>query len=236
MKKKTDIYDGENPLELPAYTLPTAARFVRVPTVTLRSWIVGRNYETAKGTKRALPLIHPPAHGEGYLSFINLVEAHVLASMRKDHEVEMRKCRAAITYVENELAVDHPLARQTFHTDGIDLFVEKFGKLINASAKGQVALRDAIKQGLSRVGYKDGIAARLFPLLRASGDADQPKLVVIDPRIAFGRPVLSGTAIPVEEIAQRFQAGDSSAHLAKEFGLDRDRIDEALRLKILEAA
>lgn len=235
MKKRNDIYGGQSPLELPAYSLPTAARFARVPAATLRTWVSGRTYPTTAGMRRAQGLIHPPESDEGYLSFINLVEAHVLACMRREHEIEMHKCRKAIAYVEEKLRVDHPLAREDFRTDGIDLFVERFGKLINAS-DGQIALRAAIEQGLSRVGYHEGLASRLFPLLRATEERNQPKHVVIDPRIAFGRPVLVGTGIPVEEIAHRFQAGDSSDHLAKEFGVERDRIEEALRLKILEAA
>jgi len=81
-----------------------------------------------------------------------------------------------------------------------------------------------------------GIASQLYPLVRTAETVDQPKLIVIDPRMAFGRPVLFGTAIPVEEIAQRFQAGDSIEVLLNEFGVSRDLVDEALRAKILEAA
>ena len=236
MKKRNDIYGGQNPLELPAYSLPTAARFARVPTATLRTWVTGRNYPTTTGVKHAKGLIHAPKSDDGYLSFINLVEAHVLASLRKEHEIDMIKCRKAIEYVEDDLKVEHPLARESFRTNGVDIFVERFGKLINVSSDGQIGMREALEQSLSRVGYHHGIATRLFPLLRAAEETNQPKLVVIDPRIAFGRPVLDGTGIPVEEIAQRFQAGDSSDRLAKEFGVERARIEEALRLKILEAA
>jgi uncharacterized protein (DUF433 family) len=47
---------------------------------------------------------------------------------------------------------------------------------------------------------------------------------------------LTGTAIPVEEVAQRFQGGDSIDTLAREFGVATDPVSEALRVKILEAA
>ncbi len=156
--------------------------------------------------------------------------------MRRVHDVELRKCRRAIHFMKRDLGVDHPLARETFRTDGVDLFVDTLGRLINVSSNGQVALREAIEQSLTRVFYSDGVACRLFPITRGAQGPDQPKLIVIDPRLAFGRPVLTGTAIPVEGIAQRFQAGDSIETLAREFGVATELVSEALRVKILEAA
>jgi uncharacterized protein (DUF433 family) len=235
MTTKSSIYGGGEPWDLPAYTIPLAARLVRIPTVTLRSWVLGRTYETAsQGKKRAMPLIDPPPGG--FLSFTNLVEAHVLASMRRVHEIKLHKCRRAIHFMKTNLKVEHPLARETFRTDGVDLFVDKLGTLINVSSDGQVELREAIEQGLTRVFYADGVACQLFPLTRQAEGPEQPRHIVIDPRLAFGRPVLAGTAIPVEEIAQRFQAGDSIDTLAREFGVATDLVSEALRVKILEAA
>jgi len=237
---KQNIYGGRDPWDLPAYTIPMAAGFVRLPYATLRSWVVGRTYETdSEGSKFAKPLIHPPSSdlpARRYLSFTNLVEAHVLASMRRVHEIEMHKCRKAITFVEREFDVKHPLARELFRTNGVDLFVEKLGKLINVSAEGQTEMREAIADGLKRVEYVSGTASQLFPLTRESEGFDQPKLIEINPRLAFGRPVLAGTAIPADEIVQRFRAGDSAKDIAGDFGISEDLITEAIRSKFLEAA
>jgi uncharacterized protein (DUF433 family) len=237
VSKVHDIYGGKNPWDLPAYTIPMASRFVRLPVATLRSWVVGRSYATMEGAKHAAPLIHPPEGPHArFLSFTNLVEAHVLASMRRVHEIKMYKVRSAIAYVEREFDVKHALAREVFRTDGVDLFVERVGKLVNVSAEDRGQLRLALHASLKRVDYVGGIASQLYPLVRTAETVDQPKLIVIDPRMAFGRPVLRGTAIPVEEIAQRFQAGDSVEVLVEEFGVSKDLVDEALRAKILEAA
>ena len=81
MTTKSSIYGGREPWDLPAYTIPIAARYVRLPRATLRSWVIGRQYETSgEGLKRAQPLIFPPTGGGGFLSFTNLVEVHVLAA------------------------------------------------------------------------------------------------------------------------------------------------------------
>ena len=56
-----------------------------------------------------------------------------------------------------------------------------------------------------------------------------PRVVVVDPRIAFGRPVLVGTRIPTEVIYQRFEAGESIEQLADDYGRTPSEIEEAIR-------
>lgn len=223
-----DIYGGLNPWDVPAYTLPAAARHVRIPAATLRSWVCGRPYPVGEETRRSLPLIKVPNRRPRFLTFTNLVETHVLASMRRKHELPMRTVRKAIKFVEEELDVVHPLATEAFKTNGVDVFVERYGTLINASKDGQGEIKAAIEAGLTRINYEMGIALQLFPLTRADG-FNQPKLIVIDPRLAFGRPVLAGSGVPVDEVAQRFQAGESAAELAGDFRVEEQMVEEAIR-------
>ena len=76
------------------------------------------------------------------------------------------------------------------------LFIEKYGQLINISQDGQLAMRDVLRMYLTRIGRDAaGAPVKLYLFTRAR-QADQPKVVVIDPYISFGRPVLVGTGIP----------------------------------------
>lgn len=229
MPSEVDIYSGSKPWEVPAYTLPVAARYVRLPPATLRYWVVGRDYVWNGQPKHAKPLIKVPKARPRFLSFLNLVEAHVLASMRRTHELPMHKVRSALAYLEKELDCAHPLATESFRTDGIDLFVDRVNKIINVSSAGQTGMREALDASLQRIGYEGGLALRLFPFVRSDDEAEQPKLVVIDPRIAFGRPVIDGTGIPVEDIAERFLAGESAEALAKDFRVEQEMVEEAVR-------
>lgn len=231
MATAVDIYGGADPWNVPAYTLPAAARHVRIPSATLRSWVCGRQYPVGEESRRSLPLIKVPNRRPRFLTFVNLVEAHVLASMRRKHELPMRTVRKAIKFVEDELGVAHPLASEAFKTNGVDVFVERYGKLINASKDGQSEIKEAIEAGLTRINYEMGIALQLFPLTRANG-IEQPKLIVIDPRMSFGRPVLAGSGIPVDEVFQRFQAGESPAELAGDFRVEEQMVDEAIRASL----
>ena len=96
------------------------------------------------------------------------------------------KIRQAIHYLQKHFSSAHPLAEQRFQTDGIDLFVEKFGQLINVTQSGQMALRELLKAYLHRVERDaSGTAVRLYPFTRKR-DLSEPKVVVIDPRILMG--------------------------------------------------
>lgn len=67
-------------------------------------------------------------------------------------------------------------------------------------------------------------------------EQEDPKAVVIDPRISFGRPVLVGTGIPTFILAERYKAGESIDELADDYGCNRFQIEEAIRCELPLAA
>ncbi len=238
-KKKVDIYGGLSPVDLPAYSIRDASHYLRIPTATLRSWAVGRSYPTGSGPKKFHPLIHlaQQPRESRLLSFTNLVEAHVLAAVRRFHRIPLPKVRRALHYVSREFSMKHPFAHMDFETDGLDLFISEYGRLINASSNGQVAIRELIQAHLQRIERDEqGVAARLFPFTRTGRSLEQPRLIVIDPRISFGRPVLVDTGIPTEVLVSRFLAGDTPEELSEDYSCERLAIDEAIRCELEKAA
>jgi hypothetical protein len=82
--KLTSAFNRADDLRLqPAYTVAEAAHYVRMPEVTLRSWVSGRLYPVSGQQRRSSPVIHLDDPKGQYLSFINLVEAHVLGAIRR---------------------------------------------------------------------------------------------------------------------------------------------------------
>ena len=75
----------------PAYALAEASRYLKLPAATLRSWVVGRPYTNKAGTGHTRPLIHPPKKQPLLLTFWNLIEAHVMRSLRTEHD-EVTEC------------------------------------------------------------------------------------------------------------------------------------------------
>src|SRR5258705_318993 len=83
------------------YHVAAAAHYLRMPEQTLRSWVVGRTYPVSGLSKRSRPLIALDDPSRRYLSFINLVEAHVLAAIRRHHGVKLPKVRSALDYLKH---------------------------------------------------------------------------------------------------------------------------------------
>jgi uncharacterized protein (DUF433 family) len=229
-----DLYGGRDPREVPTYSVAEAAHLAEVPVTTLAHWVAGQPY-VAKGGERkhSPPLIEVPKGRPRLLSFSNLVEAFVLADIRRQHRISFPKLRRAMRYVSGTMHVGRPLINVRFQTDGTDLFVEKVGSLVNVSQQGQIEIRQALAGRLKRVEWdKQGLAVRLFPLPRAGTPAsEQPRSIVIDPRRGFGKTVVTGTGIATLVIAERHRAGDSVNDLAHDYKLAPELIEDAIRFE-----
>lgn len=218
-----------DPREMPAYSISVAAHYLQLPAATLRSWVCGRTYRLKDGTaKRFKPLISLPDKRTALLSFLNLAEAHVLSALRREHEISMPYIRSALNYVSKRYGWKRPLIEQRFRTDGVGLFIEHYGRLIDVSAGGQQLMRQIVEAHLERLEWENLSVARLYPFTRPR-DLHCPRSVVIDPQYSFGRPVLVKSHISTEVIFERYQAGESPEELADDYGCETLDINEAIR-------
>lgn len=208
-----------NLYEEPAYGLAEAAVYLKVPYTTLRYWLTGFH-------KRP-PIIEPAEPDPVRLSFSNLLECHALAGMRKTYDLKLPKVRRALTELSKSYPQPHPLVNEVFLTDRKDLFIEKLGKAINISQHGQIGL-DFYHLHLERVEKDSKGLFRFFPFVLEPRPAE-PKTIEINPLIGFGKPVIAGTGISTAIIASRFNARESVADLAKEYGCSPQQIEEVIR-------
>lgn len=217
-----------DPRSLPAYAPAEVAHYLDIPVSTVRYWSSGRG--------RIPALIEPAESGPLVLSFVNLVELHVLSAIRREHRISMPNLRRALEYVEHALGLERPLASRRFQTDGVDLFVDHYGHLINASERGQMAMKDVLGDALVRIEWdRAGRPIRLFPYTR--GDiSDCADIIMIDPSVSGGRAVIKGTRIAIEVVAERYKAGESIRDLAEDYGRNSDEIEEAIRCELTIAA
>ncbi len=213
---------------IPCYSVSEAAFYLRLPVSTLRAWV---------GKQRGFePLIALAQDKPPSLSFVNLVEAYVLAAIRRKYVISMTKVRRAIEYISEKFHSEHPLADKEFETDGLHLFVREYGTLINITQEAQIELEEIVKQYLKRIERDPkGLPVRLYPFSRTGGP-DEPRLIIIDPQIAFGRPVLAAKSIPVEVIAERYRAGESIADLMYDYDCTQKEIEEAIRCELWREA
>jgi uncharacterized protein (DUF433 family) len=226
MAKKVDLLR-----DTPLYSQAEASLYLNIPRSTLRYWAFGDKRDAHK----ALPVVMVPSHSN-QLSFFNLVELHVLNSIRKDFNIVLPDVRRALKYIERELGISRPLLNQEFETDGVSLFVKKYGELINVTYDGQYVMEDILKDSLTRI-KRDAkkIPIKLFPYTR-SDQENSPRVICMTPSLFSGRPVIDGTGISTAVIADRYKAGDSVRAIAKDFKQETNVIEEAIRCELQKAA
>ncbi len=217
-----------DPRECPAYTITEVAHYLAVPAATIRCWAAGR------GDYR--PLIALQDRKPVLLSFLNLAELHVLAAIRRQHAVSMPTVRRAIEYLrcltKGDSDCRHPLISFDLETDGLDLFMKRCGQLVNISQEGQLTMRELMEAALQRIDRDpQGVPIKLYPFTRSSVD-NAPALVVIDPRVAAGRPVIVGTGLATGILAERYKAGESVKELARDYDREEEEIEEAIRCEL----
>jgi uncharacterized protein (DUF433 family) len=205
--------------EEPAYGVVEAAIYLKVPYQTLRYWLTG--------FKKMPPMIQPVESGPTRLSFLNLLECHALAGMRRIYDLKLPKVRSALRKLSEESSRPHPLISEAFLTDRRDLFIERLGKAINISRHGQMGL-DLYHSHLERVEIDPKGMFRFFPFV-VEPDPSEPKSIEINPMVGFGKPVIAGTGISTAIIASRFNARESIAELAAEYECPPQKIEEAIR-------
>jgi uncharacterized protein (DUF433 family) len=223
--------------DAPSYRAAEVAHLLKLNDSTVRAWCFGQGYQYRGSAKSFRPVIAPASAPGRLLSFANLCELHVLGAITRGHRVPLQRVRRALDYVRRETRSARPLLDKDFRTNGLDLFLEYAGQLINVSGGGQTALRGEFERALDRIQRgTGGLPVRLFPYTRkATPTNGLPSVIAIDPNIAFGRPIVAGAGVRTDVINDRFGAGDSPAEMAEDFGVSEEDILEALRYERLAA-
>ena len=225
---KKEFYGDEDPRHLPLYTVGEAARYLHLAPATLRSWVVGRSYPRKTDHGFFAPLIQKPKAEDQRLSFANLIEAHVLRALRTQHAVPLQAVRTSLDYAERHLGIQRLLIRPELRTNAGDLFLEKYGELINLSKSGQYAMKMLLESYLQRIEWdRAEVPVRLYPFVLGDALGDR-QVIAIDPFISFGCPVILRKGISTAVIAQRMDLGESLADIALDYGLEESEVEAAL--------
>lgn len=203
-----------------------------MPAATIRSWLFSRPYETAAGQQYSVGVIEPPGDSLDRLSFLNLIEAHVLRSLRTRHGVSMGDVRKALEYAQSEFGIDRLLIHDQLKAAPGHMFLERYSGLIDLPKGGQLALKDVFEAHLERVVHdaKDHLPVRFYPWFPIEGQQSK-RVIVVDPRVAFGSPITETHSIRTAVIADRYEAGEAVDDLANDYELDHGTIEDAIRFE-----
>ena len=216
------IYKGTEAAELPAYEIVEAARYLRVPYFTLYDWLRPIEFNSING-KLKKPIIQRPRNSKK-LSFLNLIEAHVVKALRKEHNVPCPEIRAALDYAEHELGISRLLVNKELKAGAKQLFVKKFGQLINLGRGGQLAIEKMLSLYLERIDYDHNLPEKLYPFVAGS----ERKIISISPFIGFGKPIIASAGISTYVLAERFELGEDKRDIAKDYNITETEVEEAI--------
>ena len=210
---------------LPTYTIADAARYIGASHQLVSSWFYR---ETQTGV--TLP---GKEHGEP-LSYLQLIEVAVVSTFRK-LGVHLERIRKARQYLAQRFNVEYPLTEYRFKTEGFHVLIDlaQFEhdeelRLVVADKGGQLAWEDLMEDRLLEFDYEnDGIAIKWHPAGRHS-------LVVIDPRVAFGAPNVSG--IPTWVLKGRYNAGETITDVIEDFQLEATAVRDAWQFEGIDTS
>jgi uncharacterized protein (DUF433 family) len=211
-------------MTVPLFTLPECATYLRMPVSTLHAWA---------RPKDGAPLVTvlPAAGRQATVPFVGFAEAFVLGALRKAG-VPMQRIRPAVKRLNDEIGLDHALVSQRVYIDGAELIFDYASssdddELLTVVRTGQEHLAEVIRNYLQRITYgDDGWAARLR--LPACRNAE----VTVDPTQAFGQPLVGHGSARVEDLVDRFRAGDGVADIAADFDVPSAEVEDVIRVAL----
>jgi len=206
-------------LFLPAYAVKDAARYSNTNPATINDWYYGEN-----------PILTTKEQGKP-LSYMQLIEVAFVAFFRR-LDISMQRIRKSKDYIAQNFTTEYPFAQYRFKTEGYHILMEylkleqspEFDKsnLIVTDSSGQLAWGDIISDKFTEFEYEHELALRWHP-------AGKDSTVIIDPRIAFGAPMVN--SIPTWAIKGRWKAGETIEEIEDDFSLDKSFIIDGLKFE-----
>lgn len=207
--------------EYPTYNIPEAALILAMKRRTLQRWVSDKPFFKVSGDDELQKL----------LSFKDLSQLYFLKFLRRYAHLNERQAREVLDYARESTGKKYPLLDEHIRAwPRHVVWVSKDERVLELfKPKGQYRFHDAISMFASRVDRdKRGTMVRLYPWrLWRQGDARRP--VVIDPDVLSGRPVITGTRIPLLAVAARTKHGEPVKEIADDYGISQRRITESLR-------
>jgi uncharacterized protein (DUF433 family) len=216
-------------LDREMYTEAAAARLLRVAPSTLHWWLEGR-------PPRYRPVIRVEPTSSRNVTWAEFVEAGLLRSYRREHDVPLKELREFIDRLREEFQVPYPLAdRRPYVGSGRRLLIDLQDRshldpefCLVAIANGQTVLTAPGEEFFERVDWSGDQPAGWRP------HEDPASPIRINPLVRFGMPAIGG--ISTEAIAGELEGGASLEEAAEDFGLDLDAVRWAQSYELSQRA
>jgi uncharacterized protein (DUF433 family) len=208
---------------VPLLTPLETAEHLQIPERTIHHWL------RQKALDR--PLVHsvtPERRGWPSVPFIAVVEAYVLRALRT-LGLSSKRIRGATAAIRAEFGTEYGLATRRIATDGIDVFIYyvEHDEMARAGDR-QMPIRQVINDYLRYIEWDEGDEFPKRLTLRRYDPQVAP--VVIDPRFAWGTPIVEPAKVPVNTILGMWRGGETPDVVADEYGLSVEQVEALIRV------
>ncbi|MGE4362589.1 MAG: DUF433 domain-containing protein [Mycolicibacterium sp.] len=213
----------------PLFTPREVSVYLQIPRSTVYQWL-------HDGSRGDAPLVHHVEigrRGAASVPFAALVEAFVLRALRNELGFTKRQISDTVADVRETFGTDFALASKRIATDGIDILIHHADDEFARVGDHQILIRDVVGDYLRYITWDDKgeYAARLK--LRGFGDDAS---VVVDPKFAWGQPVIERNKVPIRAVIDLWAAGEPLTVVADEYGLSIPEAEEICRVGLKRAA
>lgn len=222
-----------NLINVGLYTFQEASSLTQASPQELRRWLKGYSHKAKGSDKRVSgePLWRTELASSEVdgISFHDLLEVRFVQAFRK-HGVSLQTIRAASQQAREMFNHPYPFTCKRFQTDGRTIFasaLEETGEeqLLDL-VKKQFAFAKIIEPSLYR-GIEfgsDELASHWYPLPRS-------KAVVLDPTIAFGKPIVTNGNVRTSTLYDAFRAEESKQYVARLYDVPVSAVEAAVRFE-----
>ncbi len=203
------------------YSLPEAARLLRVSTSKLTNWANGYTYQRKYDRGEKAAVLQTDRNYPRVLNFRELFELMAVREFRK-LGVQLEDLRRAAQRLAATLGTEYPFASEKMFLNGRQLVAEQGEGLISLST-GQLVMQD-IELLKPELEFRDGLVARWHP---GTGEGS----VVLDPEIKFGDPILEERGIPTRTLFRLYQVEQDLEKVADYYQISVEELTHVIRFE-----
>lgn len=214
------------------YTIPEIKNFTGISSYKIERWTNGYIYYRNEITYRIDSVYkrdYTAIENRTFLSFLDLVEILFINSFEK-HGLSLQSIRRAANCASKLFNTDHPFAKKVFYTDGKTILAKiaeenKDPDLLDLLKK-QYQIESIISPSLYESLDFDNfdLAEKWWPL-------GKDKMIVLDPKRNFGKPILDKLNIRVETIIDIYKNNKNINEISNWYNIDKKSINAAIEFE-----
>lgn len=217
------------------YTVPEAARLLKIAPLNIRRWLGGYTYTRDGETVKMPPLWQPQLPGyERHieLGFRDLIELRVIKSFLESG-LSILTVRNCLEYARECAKDERPFSTRRFQTDGRTIFLESLRRSGEEEVldlkKRQYVIKKVIDRTFKDLDLSDDIVTRWRPF-------DGKQSIVIDPSRSFGQPIANDFGVPTVVLADAARVEGSIERVARLYEVSTVVVRDSVKFEKLLAA